>query len=179
MENLETDRLLLRKVSMDDLDQIYENWSSDKRTNEYLTFLPHTSKEQTKKMIDYWLKKYEMDDCYEWGIELKETKQIIGMISGEKSYKYKCIEIGYSISSKYFNCGYMTEAIKIIIDYFFTKCDFNIIEAIIPSKNIASIRVAEKCNMKKEAVLKDRYRNKITHEINDLYVYSIFKKDYK
>ena len=175
MKNLETKRLLLRKISMDDLDQIYENWASDKITNEYLTFFPHESKEQTRKMINYWLNKYNQNG-YEWCIQLKENKQIIGIISGEKSYKYKCIEIGYSLSSKYFNHGYMTEAIKTIIDYFFQNCDFNVIEAVIPSKNIASIKVAEKCGMKKEAVLKDRYINKITHEINDLYIYSIFKQ---
>jgi len=29
--------------------------------------------------------------------------------------------------------------------------------------------------MKKEAVLKNRFKNKLTNEINDLYIYSIFK----
>ena len=178
MKNLETKRLILRKVSIDDLDQIYENWASDKITNEYLTFSCHESKEQTRKMLNYWLSKYEKDG-YEWCIELKENKQIIGIISGEKSYKYKCIEIGYSLSSKYFNNGYMTEALEQIIKYLLTECDFNVVEAIIPSKNIASIKVAKKCGLKEEAVLKNRYRNKITNEINDLCVYSIFKDDIK
>lgn len=69
----------------------------------------------------------------------------------------------------------MTEALKEIINYFFNERDFDIIEAIIPSNNIASIKVAENCNMKKEAILKKRYKNKVTNEINDLYIYSIFK----
>ena len=55
------------------------------------------------------------------------------------------------------------------------ECDFDIIEAVIPSKNIGSIRIAEKCGMLKEATLKKRYLNKVTNEINDLLIYSIFK----
>ena len=57
MKNLETDRLILRKINLNDLDQIYENWASDKITNEYLTFKYHDNKLQTKKLIEYWLKK--------------------------------------------------------------------------------------------------------------------------
>lgn len=153
MKNIETDRLVLRKISMDDLDQIYENWASDKITNEYLNFKCHESKSQTKKMINFWLSKYDKGG-YEWCIELKDNHQVIGIISGDKSYKYKCIEIGYSISSKFFKKGYITEALKSIIAYFINDCDFDIIEAIIPSNNIASIKVAEKCNMKKRSGIK-------------------------
>ncbi len=177
MKNIETQRLILRKINRNDLDQIYENWASDKITNEYLTFKYHETKEQTKKMIDFWLNRYDKGG-YEWCVELKETHQVIGIISGDTSYKYKCVEISYSIGSKYFNKGYTTEAIRGVIDYFFGECDFNVIEAVIPSKNIASVKLAENCNMKKEAVLKNRYKNKVTNEINDLYIYSIFKEDY-
>ena len=49
-----------------------------------------------------------------------------------------------------------------------------LIEAIIPSDNIGSIKVAEKCGMKIEATLKNRYKNKISGRINDLLIYSIF-----
>ncbi len=178
MKDLQTKRLVLRKITMNDLEEIHENWATDKITNEYLTFPCHKTKDQTKKMIDFILKKYEKDG-YSWCIELKENHQVIGIINGETSYKYKCIEVGYSISSKYFNKGYVTEALQSIIHYFFVDCDFSIVEAIIPSKNKASRRVAEKCNMSKEAVLKNRYRNKMNNEINDLYIYSIFKEDYR
>lgn len=91
--------------------------------------------------------------------------------------KYNTLEIGYSISSKYWNKGYTTEAVKAIIDYLFNECNYNIIEAIIPSDNIGSIKVAEKCGMKLEATLKNRYKNKLTGKMNDLLIYSIFNNN--
>lgn len=170
---IETDRLILRKITMNDSHDLFINWGSDIKTNEFLTFNCHNNEETTKKMISYWLKKYE-NNGFEWCIELKSNKEIIGIISADNSYKYNTLEIGYSISSKYWNNGYTTEAVTSIINYLFDECNYNIIEAIIPSDNIGSIKVAEKCGMKIEATLKNRYKNKISGRINDLLIYSIF-----
>lgn len=173
---IETNRLILRKITMDDSNDLFINWGSDIKTNEFLTFKCHESEDTTKKMINFWLKKYQ-NNGYEWGIVLKDTNEMIGIISADTSYKYSTIEIGYSISSKYWNNGYTTEAIKEIINYLFKECNYKIIEAIIPSDNIASIKVAEKCEMKLEAALKDRYKDKINGKICNLLVYSIFNND--
>ena len=173
---IETNRLILRKITMNDSNDLFINWGSDIKTNEFLTFKCHESEDTTKKMINYWLKKYQ-NNGYEWGIVLKDTNEMIGIISADTSYKYSTIEIGYSISSKYWNNGYTTEAIKEIINYLFKECNYKIIEAIIPRDNIASIKVAEKCDMKLEAALKDRYKDKINGKICNLLIYSIFNND--
>lgn len=173
MKVLETERLLLRKVTIDDLDDLFNNWSSDVDTTKFLTFKTHASKEETMKFINNWINKYERGGL-EWVIELKENQQVIGMISAEKSYKYKCIEIGYSISSKYWGQGLITEALTKVIKYLLGECDFNIVEAIIPSNNIGSIKVARKCGLTLEATLKNRYKDK-ENNIQDLLIYSMFK----
>ena len=54
------------------------------------------------------------------------------------------------------------------------ECDFNIIEAIIPSNNIESIKVAEKCGLTLEATLKNRYMDQ-ENNLQDLLIYSRFK----
>ena len=174
MKELETERLILRKVTIDDLDDLFNYWGSDDNVTKFLTFKTHTSKEDTMKFINNWISKYEKGGL-EWAIELKENHQVIGMISADKSYKYKCVELGCSISSKYWNKGLITEALREIISYLFDECDFNIIEAIIPSKNIGSIKVVQKCGLTLEATLKNRYMDK-ENNIQDLLIYSIFKE---
>lgn len=175
MRKLETERLILRKVTIDDLDDLFNNWGSDVHTTKFLTFKTHTTKEETMKFINNWISKYEHGGL-EWAIELKQNNQVIGMISADKSYKYKCIEIGYSISSKYWNQGLITEAVTEVIKYLLYECDFNIIEAIIPNNNIGSIKVVEKCGLTLEATLKNRYKDK-ENIIQDLLIYSIFKEN--
>lgn len=46
---IETDRLILRKITMDDLHDLFINWGSDIKTNEFLTFNCHESEKTTKK----------------------------------------------------------------------------------------------------------------------------------
>lgn len=169
---LETDRLILRPVEDNDLDDLFNNWSSDLITTKYLTFKTHTSKKQTEKFIENLKKSCENND-FQWVIEYKENYQVIGVISGTHSYKYKCIELGYSISSKYFNNGFMTEALKKISDYLLYDLNYNVIEVIIPSKNIASIKVAQNIGMKLEATLSNRFISK-DDVIQDLLIYSKF-----
>ena len=173
MKDLFTDRLILRKVTINDLDDLFNNWGSDINTTKFLTFKTHSSKEDTMKFINNWINKYEKGGL-EWAVELKENHQVIGMISADKSYKYKCVELGYSISSKYWNKGLITEALKEVVKYLLNECNYNIIEAIIPSNNIGSIRVAEKCGLTLEATIKNRYKDK-DDIVQDLCVYSIIK----
>lgn len=169
---LETDRLILRPVEDSDLDDLFNNWSSDLITTKYLTFKTHTSKKQTERFIENLKKSCENND-FQWVIEYKENHQVIGVISGTHSYKYKCIELGYSISSKYFNNGFMTEALKKISDYLLYDLNYNVIEAIIPSKNIVGIKVAQNIGMKLEATLSNRFISK-DDVIQDLLIYSKF-----
>lgn len=68
----------------------------------------------------------------------------------------------------------MTEALNEIIKYLLNECDYNIIEAIIASNNIGSIKVAEKCGLTLEATLKNRYKDK-DDVVQNLQIYSIIK----
>lgn len=173
MKEFETERLILRKVTLLDVDNLYKNWGSDKITTKFLTFNTHESKDVTKKYVEYWIKRYDNNELV-WAVQYKETNEVIGIISGKKKDD-ETIELGYSISSKYFNKGITTEALRPIIDYFLNELDYLTVEAIIPSLNIGSIKVAEKCLMKKKCILNQKYKDK-DGNIQELVIYSRSKR---
>ena len=90
---IETNRLVLRKVTMNDAHDLFINWASDIKTNEYLTFKCHDTEETTKKVISYWLKKYE-ENGFEWCIEIKDTKEVIASkkMLDACGVKYTCLK---------------------------------------------------------------------------------------
>jgi RimJ/RimL family protein N-acetyltransferase len=80
MRNLHTERLHLRKINEDDCERVFTCWASDDEVTKYLTWETHQSVETTKLVVDHWIKAYENEKCYRYGIELKESEDFIGMI---------------------------------------------------------------------------------------------------
>ena len=170
---LETERLILRRFKLEDANDMYHNWATDPECSKYLDWDLHENIDVTKNIIKMWIDEYEKGS-YNWVVEIKETKEIIGSITAVHFRKkdLNC-EIGYCYGSKYWNKGYATEALKRVIEFFLYECNLYLVEALHISGNPASGRVMEKAGMKKEAVLKDRKMNKHTKKLNDLVVYSI------
>lgn len=177
-KTLETERLILRKYKLDDVNDMYENWGTDPKCNIYLPWELHENKEETKNVIINWIKSYDTDK-FNWIIELKKDKIAIGGINVVRLNKKNNIcEIGYCIGSKFWNKGYTTEALKRIIEYLFEECELYLIEADHHKSNIASGKVMEKSGMIKECELRTRAFNRETNELENLVVYSITKDEY-
>ena len=108
---LETSRLILRPLTLDDVNSCFK-WTSDPRVNKYMIYPLHKSTEDTAAWINML---YENENNIDYGFVLKETGALIG--SGG-IYKKENDEwmIGYNLSFYYWNQGYTTEAISKIIE---------------------------------------------------------------
>ena len=178
MKQLETDRLILRKFTLTDVDAMYNNWASDPEVSKTLEWEVHESKDVTLSIITDWIKEYDNPFHFNWVVELKETGEIIGNIATAKSYvKDEVCEIGYCYGSKYWNKGYGSEALKAVIEFLLKEVGFRLIESMHITENPASGRIMEKAGMRKDAVLRSRRINKDTKNVNDIIVYSISKEE--
>ena len=103
---IETERLVLRPVTLDDAEAMFE-YASDKETTRY-TFPTNQSLEETKNNIAQF---YLANPLGRWGIELKSSGEFIGTIDLHKlDTILKKAAIGYIINQKYWNQGLTTEA---------------------------------------------------------------------
>ena len=70
---IETERMILRPLSVMDANDIYERWTSDDRVSKYVRWCTHNSVKDTME----WLKVEEnnilSDRIYQWGFTLKEN----------------------------------------------------------------------------------------------------------
>ena len=176
-KTLETKRLILRKFTLDDIESYHNNWSIDKITHEYDWFFSLNILDDTKKYIENVIDRYKYDNYYNWAIELKESNEVIGHISVNLIMKvHEYIEIGYSLSSKYFKQGIMTETLTEIINFFLNEVGIRVIEATCISENIASINLLKKVGMNLDAILPKRRISHKTGNVCDEYVFSIINK---
>ncbi|MBG9985795.1 GNAT family N-acetyltransferase [Facklamia sp. DSM 111018] len=92
---------------------------SDEDVTRFLTFPIHKTKEDTKKILDIWLSKYNEKGTNRFAIENKKASEVIGMIVVVKITPERHPEIGYVSSKKFWGMGYMTEACKAMVNYLF------------------------------------------------------------
>lgn len=169
---LTTERLCLRKFTLDDADAMFEGWASHPEVTKNVGWKPHKNRQETYDILASWIKEYD-DNYYNWAVECLDTHELIGNISViSLSEPHQNAEIGYFYGSKYWNRGYATEALKAVIKYLLEECGLHLVEAKHYSTNPASGRVMQKAGMIQEAVLKDRRYHAETDSFCDLVYYS-------
>lgn len=151
---LETERLILRELTMDDFNDLYEILS-DKETMEH--YPNPFGKEKVEDWIKWNIENYKIFGFGLFAVVLKENNKMIGdcgitmqTING----KIKP-EIGYHINRKYQNHGYATEAAVRCKDFIFEKTTFNTIFTYMKYTNVGSYSVALKNGMKLVEEFKD------------------------
>lgn len=174
---LETERLILRKVTKKDAKDLYE-YCSDPVSSRYSDWQPHGELADTKQFIKGLLSSFSHGEYFMWCIELKESGKVIGSVSiTEMDRHYKVAELGYGILKAYWNQGYATEATVAVLDYLFCTVGVQRVFARIVTENLASVRLALRLNMECDGLLrKGIYLDGVSR---DVYVYAITDEDYK
>lgn len=150
-KQIETERLLLRRFTIEDAPKMYENWASDHQVTKYLMWQPHTSAEATAELLKEWVEGYQEESKYEWCIELKEIGEPIGSMGVVRCLeKAELVEIGYCISRKYWHQGITSEALQAVVDFLFDEVGVNRVESCHDPRNPYSGKVMEKCGLRYE-----------------------------
>jgi len=172
-----TERLTLRPFTLNDAQGMYDNWASDPQVTRFVTWQPHASVEETTELLKLWCAGYAQETTYNWVMDLNGTP--IGNVSvvhiNDKNEK---VELGYCMSAAYWNKGYMTEAVRAVIDYLFKEVGVNRILISHAVDNPASGRVAQKCGCTFEGISRQDYKS-ITGEYWDIANYSILKEEWQ
>ena len=176
-QTLSTERLTLRAFCALDAAPMYKNWASNPDVTKFLTWDVHPNVEASKEIIEIWMSQYEKPHTYNWAIVLDELDEPIGGISvvGLDDENESC-EIGYCISTEYWNKGIVTEAFNVVIDYLFEDVGFNRIVARHDPENPASGKVMAKCGMTLEGISRSIKKRK-DGTFYDLANYSILKSE--
>lgn len=178
-KTIETERLILRKLKIEDAEDMFNNWASDGDVTKYLAWNPHDNIDASAAYIAFCINEYEKDETFQWGIELKENNSLIGTISVvELKTNIDSAAIGYCISKKEWNKGIVTESLAAVVKFLFNEVGVNRVEAYHVVENRASGRVMEKCGMKYEGIKRDGLRA-ASGNLVDLAVYAILKADFE
>ncbi|MBE9887271.1 GNAT family N-acetyltransferase [Enterococcus durans] len=171
-QRIETERLILRPVTLKDTEDMYE-YAKDEETTHYV-FPTHQTIADTKKGIANY---FMAAPFGKYGIELKSNHKMIGTIDLRINETQDNAELGYALNKAYWGNGYTPEASKALLTLGFEELALVRIFAYHDVENPKSGRVMEKIGMKKEGIIPDARRWK--GEIVSIVLRGITKKEWQ
>lgn len=173
---IETKRLKLTGFSPEDMSFIFEN----KSKNEIKKILGHRTEE------DYLKEEYKYQNGYAsynrsfllFLLSEKTSNTIIGRCGLHNWNKeHNRAEIGYNMLDENFKeQGFMTEAVRAIIDYGFNTLKLHRLEALVGSNNAPSLKIIENNHFIKEGLLRQHFY--VADKYEDSVVFSLLRNEY-
>ena len=146
MNIIETERLYLRKMTIDDADSIYL-LNLDKDVIKYTGDESFKNIENAKLFLENY-NHYEKYEFGRWAVIDKNSNEFLGWCGLKYTAELDEVDIGFRFFKKFWNNGYATESGKACINYGFAKYKLTKIVGRAMKENIGSIRVLEKIGLK-------------------------------
>lgn len=164
---LESDRLILRPVSLSDADYYFRTWN-DLEFRKYLWDDKPVSLDTVKFHLEASMESFNRDGFGVWAIALKNTQELIDFSGLRYVENSSEIELLYGIERKYWSQGLGTESSIPVLVYGFQKLELNKILGRVNPNNPASGRVLSKIGM--------QFVQAIATDIEPLYCYEISRE---
>ena len=151
MKILETERLIIREFTAEDIDSLYEMYD-DEDVAKFVGTLSRDKEEETEILKAYIKMIYGFFGYGYWAVVLKENNMVVGKI-GLNNREYNgetVVELGYIINAQYRHRGYAKEACRAILKYAADELETEV-DCFINKDNTASVNLArslEKCGLR-------------------------------
>jgi ribosomal-protein-alanine N-acetyltransferase len=174
LPTLTTKRLVLRKLTIDDMGDYYE-FASDTAVTKYLRWEAHKTRSDTEKHLLSVVTSQEAGTDGVWGIELETDRRMVGIVHMmDLNARHTRGEIGFVVARDYWDRGIATEAVGCVLDCAF-GLGLNRIQAYCRTDNLRGLKVLEKCGMPFEGTLRSLAYQK--GSLRDFSVYSALSTD--
>lgn len=115
---IETERLILRPLTVADAEHIFNTWTSDPRVTKFMNYSTHKSVNDTREWLESVVlnandENHKQTDI---GIQLKESGKLIGSSGALYKPQFDRWSLGYNLAFEYWHQGYTSEAVKALVE---------------------------------------------------------------
>ena len=154
---LETPRLTLRGVTLDDVDALYAIYS-DPEVMRYWSWPAWTHPDQARALVRSIEEGLERGDLLEWGVERRGERRLIGTVTLARWERpHRRAEIGFALARACWGQGLMKEAVAAAIRFGFEALELVRIEADVDPRNARSLALLTSLGFVREGYLRRRY----------------------
>lgn len=149
-DTFKTARLLLRPMSADDAQAIFDAYGQDHEVARYLTWRPVSAVEQTCAFVELSLRS---TTSRLYVLIENASGALLGSFDLRRTGPGK-LEFGYVLARRHWGQGLMTEALSTVVEWALSEPSVWRIGAMADIDNLGSMRVMEKAGLQREGVLR-------------------------
>lgn len=155
---ISTSRLLLLKITLDDAETLHKIRNKEE-VMQYIARPKSKNVDEAKTLIQQIMDGIDKNESISWAIcEADYPERLIGTIGYYRTQfsNYRS-EIGYLLDSDFWRKGYMTEAVRTIMNFGFHTLQFHSMEGCIDPNNEGSRAILTQAGFRKEAYYKENF----------------------
>ena len=173
---METARLRLRPIEAADAEALHVAFS-DPEVMRYMDCPVSASVADTLGPIERWMFVFPAWHAT-WGILLKETGRLIGMINYHHRDPWnQHVEVGFALAQEHWRHGLMSEALDRVLEYCFGPLGSHRVEATVHPENRSAMRLMERHGFRCEGGPL-RQRKLVAGEYRDVMIYGLLKPEW-
>lgn len=167
----ETDRLIMRKFTPADAEQLYCN-HLEAEVKKWIPNECYTDLTEAESAISFYIDRVNANRLpYVFAVVLKQTQELIGdaginRVEGAANE----VEVGYTICKQHSGKGYATELLAALTDFAVSTFDIHVLYGRVMRGNVASVRILEKNGFR---FLKEEFGAEDDPYGNGIQVYSL------
>ncbi len=155
-EQLDTDRLVLRRLKYEDAEEIFYTYASKAEATRFMSWPTHQRIEDTRSFLRYAVNGWRVGTDYSFCIRIRESNRLIG--SCGLVHEDGKIQLGYILSPTHWGQGYATEVCCKLMAVVRTLPGVYRVSTFVDTDNKASARVLQKSGMVEEAKLEKWFK---------------------
>lgn len=169
-----TERLLLRRTKLTDAAAVFD-YAADPEVTRYLTFTPNTRQSEASDFLRRCDAAWSTGDAFALAITHLDDEYVLGVIEARPSAHG--VELAYVLRPSAWGNGYMTEAVRAVIDWALGDNSVFRVWAYVDTRNVASQRVLDRVGMIREGIL-HRWvvHPNLSNEPSDVFMYALWRE---
>ncbi len=177
LPTLTAQRIALRPLTAGDVPALYRVFS-DPEVMRYWSSPAFADESEARELVENVQRGFENRTFFQWGLCRQDDDAVIGTCTlWQLDPENRRSEIGFILGREHWGHGYMSEALRALLDFAFSELGLRRLEADVDPENAPSIALLDRLGFRYEGHLRERWL--VAGKVCDSLIYGLLAREWR